>query len=379
MPVSMAPGIPLAENQTNLGGFGSSGRFGPNLSGGPRFTQPSQANTTAIFSQPPLSVPSAGLPKGLNPNAPDFNRTGLYGNIRGNLPRAPQNLGQQQKMGSNFGGYNNFGGGNNFSGYNNQSGGNFQNILTNQGINAYLSSLNLGGNMAPGPGPTAGALDMSALAGLADLNLGGRTLSELTDMLGPEAIPGYPNTNTSEVEPKFSRPIGAERRTGPSPLSHTMGPSGIGNMGPQARKVDPFGVWDLPPSYSDNNMPTSNLTSNDSCFNLLPPSLSGQTLQSALDNLSKGGGLNDLQFNGGGHIGGVLDPGSLGGQTPSSGFGLSPALTPNKVDYSDWGTGSTSGSAPGSANKNNIGDSYRGDPAQVRRNMNQMWPKDWDN
>ena len=96
--------------------------------------------------------------------------------------------------------------------------------------------------------------------------------------------------------------------------------------------------------------------------------MSGQTLQSALDNLSKGG-YNDLQFNGGHLGGGVLDPGSLGGQTPSSGFGLSPALTPNKVDYSDWGTGSTSGSAQGSANKNNIGDPYRGDPAQVRRNM----------
>jgi len=383
IPVTMAPGIPMPDNPTSFSGFGGNGRFGPSLSGGPRFTQPTQANTTAIFSQPPMSVPSAGLPKGLNPNAPDFNRSGLYGNIRGNMTRAPQNMaGQQQKLGNNFGGYNNFGG-NNFSGYNNQAGGggNFQNILTNQGINAYLSTLNLGGTMAPGPGPAPPAMDMSALAGLADLNLSGRTLSELTDMLGSEAVPGYPPNSgiTSEppMEPKFSRPIGAERRTGPSPLGHNMGPGGVGNMGPQARKVDPFGVWDLPPSYSDNL--STNLTSNDSSFSLLPQSLSGQTLQSALDNLSKGGGFNDLQFNGG-HLGsGVLDPGSLGGQTPSSGFGLSPSLTPSKVDYSDWGTGSTSGSAPGSANKNTIGDPYRGDPAQVRRNMNQMWPKDWEN
>ena len=76
-----------------------------------------------------------------------------------------------------------------------------------------------------------------------------------------------------------------------------------------------------------------------------------------------------MQYNGvgmGGH--GVLDPASLGGQTPgSSGFGLSPAITPSKVDYSDWGTGSTSGSAPGSGTK--VGDQYRGDPAQARRNM----------
>merc|ERR1712233_32666 len=53
-------------------GFGGNGRFGPSLSGGPRFTQPTQANTTAIFSQPPMSVPSAGLPKGLNPQCSRF-------------------------------------------------------------------------------------------------------------------------------------------------------------------------------------------------------------------------------------------------------------------------------------------------------------------
>merc|ERR1719221_404734 len=79
----------------------------------------------------------------------------------------------------------------------------------------------------------------------------------------------------------------------------------------------------------------------DSNFSLLPPSLSGQTLQSALDNLSKGS-FSDLQYNGsGGAPGSALDPGSIGGQTP--GFGLSPSITPSKVDYSDWGTGSTSG------------------------------------
>merc|ERR1719283_240947 len=81
----------------------------------------------------------------------------------------------------------------------------------------------------------------------------------------------------------IGRPIGAERqRLGPSPL-------GAG-MGPQARKVDPFGVWDLPPSYSGDistNLTSSANANTDSNFSLLPPSLSGQTLQSALDNLSK--------------------------------------------------------------------------------------------
>merc|ERR1719283_5076 len=162
----------------------------------------------------------------------------------------------------------------------------------------------------------------------------------------------------------IGRPIGAERqRLGPSPL-------GAG-MGPQARKVDPFGVWDLPPSYSGD------MSSN---FSLLPPSLSGQTLQSALDNLSKGS-FSDLQYNGvgGGPGHGAMEPGPGGlgpGQTPAQqGFGLSPSMTPSKVDYSDWGTGSTgSGSAPASAQKPGAN---AGDPAQVRRNMNQMWPKEW--
>merc|ERR1719470_408824 len=183
------------------------------------------------------------------------------------------------------------------------------------------------------------------------MSLGGRTLSELQDMLGPEAVPGYnPQASLapglsdelssmslgsslssirSNPSGPIGRPIGAERqRLGPSPL-------GAG-MGPQARKVDPFGVWDLPPSYSGDistNLTSSANANTDSNFSLLPPSLSGQTLQSALDNLSKGS-FSDLQYNGsGGAPGSALDPGSIGGQTP--GFGLSPSITPSKVDYSD--------------------------------------------
>merc|ERR1711874_833895 len=120
------------------------------------------------------------------------------------------------------------------------------------------------------------------------------------------------------------------------------------------RKVDPFAVWEMPPSYNDgsgsgpnltnmagSNLGTSSLRgSNLSSSNLsnsttdptfrLPPSLSGQTLQSALDNLSKTGLQGMGSFNGSG-----------------------PALAPNKQpDFSQWGTGSTSSSAPGSGNKN---------------------------
>ena len=77
------------------------------------------------------------------------------------------------------------------------------------------------------------------------------------------------------------------------------------------------------------------------------------------------------------------------------------------MDYSDWGTGSTSGSAPGSTGKGAPGapahqDPFRaGGPDAVRRNLqvkkpisprypheivtmsclfqNQMWPKEWGN
>merc|ERR1712002_323265 len=122
-------------------------------------------------------------------------------------------------------------------------------------------------------------------------------------------------------------------------------------------------------NLASSNLGSSNLTnaSNDPAFSL-PPSLSGQTLQSALDNLSKTGLQGMGPFNGSGP---ALDPGSIGGDTPSSGFGLSPAITPNKPDFSQWGTGSTSGSAPGSANKN-MPFMDRGDPNSVRRNMNHM-------
>ena len=339
--------LPLSSSFSAFGRFGAGANSGgPGLGPQPRFTSPGVPNTTGlVFSQPPtMSVPSAGLPKGLNPNAPDFNRGGMYNQIRGG-PRQGLPPQQQQKLagapGSGGFGYNNFGINSSFQAPQQQA--NSQNILINQGINAYLSSINaIGGGMGPTP-PAMGDMGMSGLAGLAEMSLGGRTLSELQDMLGPEAVPGYNPSSMDSISGEMSgmsigsslgslrsagpigRPIGAERqRLGPSPL-------GAG-MGPQARKVDPFGVWDLPPSYSGDmstNLTSSANANTDSNFSLLPPSLSGQTLQSALDNLSKGS-FSDLQYNGsGGAPGSALDPGSIGGQTP--GFGLSPSITPSKV------------------------------------------------
>merc|ERR1719430_2756681 len=188
--------LPLSSSFSAFGRFGAganSGWPGSALGPQPRFTSPGVPNTTGlVFSQPPtMSVPSAGLPKGLNPNAPDFNRSGMYNQLRGGGPRQGMPPPPQQKMPGGFG-YNSFGmGGNSFQPQPpQQQQANSQNILINQGINAYLSSLNLGGGLGPAPA-LPGDMGMSGLAGLAEMSLGGRTLSELQDMLGPEAVPGY--------------------------------------------------------------------------------------------------------------------------------------------------------------------------------------------
>jgi len=360
--VSIAPGIPMPDI-SGVGGYSS--RMLPPM----RFTAPPLTNTTPAYSQPQgMSIPVvAGLPKGLNPNAPDFAQGGLYNQgLRSSLPpRAPGMMngpGTQKMPGTNafagFGGANQFGTGVN----------NFQSIITNQGINAYLSQF--------GQSPN-NTLDM-VNTGLADLTLSGKSLSELSDILGPESP--YPS-NLTDSEPKFSRPIGAERqRTGPSPLG------GMPTMPTMSRKVDPFTVWEFPPSYTDNMHPNSNHQADS--FSGLIPTLSGQTL-SSLDNLSKAGydtsALNHFNNVGPAPSNQMVDPGTIGGgppHNPSSGFGMPPAnLTPNKADYSDWG--SAPGSAPGSANKNMAaapGYVERGDTASVRRNINQnqMWPKNWE-
>ena len=294
-----------------------------------RFSAPPLTNTT--YSQPQgISIPN-NLPKGLNPNAPDFNQGGIYNTgLRANLPPRVPMMNGPPKIGNSLTGFgNHYGAGIN----------NFQsNVLTHQGINAYLSQF--GGNQP-------NHLDMIN-SGLSDLTLSGKTLLELTDILGPESP--YPS-NLGDPEPKFSRPIGAERRTGPSPA--------LGMSTNMSRKVDPYTVWEFPPSYNDN------IHSNDA-FSGLIPTLTGQTL-SSLDNLSKTGYDVMNHFNGQAQ----MDPGSIGGHTPVSGFGMSPALTPSKQEYSDWGTGSTSGSAPGSGNKNLAPGGFvdRGDSVTVRRNI----------
>ena len=395
---SIAPGIPLPDNNPTPysagAGFVGSGssRFGPGTfstgTAGGRFSQPGL--TTAISSSgyssqpqvPSMPIPSAGVltakapgagAPNLNPNAQDFGRgVGMFGvpstirppaSIQPSLARPGQNM-QQPKIGTTggfgFSNYGGVGGGNNYNNFNNQSGGNLQSLLTNQSINALMSNYNLG---------SSHPVDMNTMGGLNDFS--GRTLSELTDLLGPDSLPGY--QPPADLEPKFSRPIGAERRTGPSPIGQNL----TGPPNPSRAKEpisNPFGVWDLPPSYNPAEANSNNDTNMG--FNLLPPSMSGHSLQQTLfDNMGgHKGGFNDLQYNGGGVSGGAGGHTGGGGhdllQPPTSGgFGLSPSMTPSKAtaDYSDWG--SAASSAPGSGTKVNDPVGFRGETSQVRRNM----------
>jgi hypothetical protein len=375
--------------------YGNFTRFGP-----PRFSAPpiNSSSTPAATAAYGLHQPlMSGLPqnnKGLNPYATEFSGGPRGG--RGMASGPPPPLQQlhhhlhhhhnQAKVSSSnnssFAGY-----GNHFGNAGGGGGGgmnNFQtSIITNQGINAYLSQLGVGG---PQQQPM---VDIGGLGvGLADLNLGGRTLSELTDILGggvsgvggsETAFPNSLLVGGEQMEPKglFSRPIGAERRTaGPSPIGGSGGRS-------TSKMVDPYAVWEFPPSYMENlNAPAAAVAAHSDLtgFSGLISSLSGQTLASMESLVGGGGG----HFNGGGvglhgggmhHGGGGLHPAMGGG----GGFGMPSSasatnLTPSKQqqpDYSDWGTGST-GSAPGSANKNNhvtSGFYERGDAASVRRNI----------
>jgi hypothetical protein len=385
--------------------YGSFNRFG----GGPsRFSAPPISSTGNITStaastvfgmqQQPLM---SGLPhKGLNPYATEFSHgSRSLGNRMNSGPpppmqqqqQLPHHLQQNHKAVSGNSAYPGSYGGHHFG----SSGGmnNFQtSILTNQGINAYLSQMS-GGQQPQPPVP----LDIGGLGvGLADLSLSGRTLSELTDILGGGGGSGVPDSQFTAgnllvgdqpvlMEPKglFSRPIGAERRTaGPSPIGGGGGSLSATSVGRTNKMVDPYAVWEFPPSYMENlnaAAAAAAAASDVTGFSGLISSLSGQTLASMESLVGSSGGGN--QFNGG--VGGGLHHGghhhhhSLAGH--GGGFGMASSavgggsLTPNKQqpDYSDWGTGSTSSSAPGSANKNNhvTGFYERGDAASVRRNI----------
>ena len=221
-------------------GAGGDFRFNDFMSSSARFSVPISNQSVNNFSQsnlPPLTKPppssqssSAASSMKLNPNAPDFLRIQTPGAdyLRAppsRIPSAPPSKSFHQFGSSRF----------NPQGPppppppmgmhgmpNNPNA--FQSILTNQGINAFLSQQQQQQQQQPAP------FDFSTF----DVNFSGRTLRELTEMLSVDA------NNTSAVFPppqppsvgpgpflgggldgssKFSRPIGSERHNmrGPPP------------------------------------------------------------------------------------------------------------------------------------------------------------------
>jgi len=359
-----------------------------------RFTAPPLTPTTApTFSQGiPLPDGPKGIPlnpnaPGLNPNAPDFNQGASLYNPRPAMMNPRPIMNGPQKLGTGFPGYGgHFGGGIN----------NFQSILQNQGINAFMSQF---GGM-PQQQQHSNHNNLDLVQSNFD-QFSGKTLSELTDILGPESP--YPLSEMiGEPHSKFrAGAIGSERRAAPSPIGM---PPGTGNLN---RKVDPYTVWDLPPSYNAADNATTAVVSDS--FTRLIPSLSGQTI-SSLDNLVaaktgfEAGTMPGMgNFNTAAAAGPVMvDVGGggphlpMGGHTSVAaaavaGYGMSANLTPSKVDYTDWGAGGGAapvpGGAPSSGNKNLMpgapGAPYidRAEATSVRRNIvtnqNAMWPKNW--
>ena len=128
--------------------------------------------------QPPPGVPptsSAFMPPTtkLNPNAPDFMRPSTSQDYR---MRNQQNLLNKNNFNSSSSNYNRFNNSNNLP-----------NILTNQGINAYLQSQAMN-NSGPGPGSGTG-IDLSAF----DTNiLSGRSIKEINELIAGTASSALP-------------------------------------------------------------------------------------------------------------------------------------------------------------------------------------------
>ena len=128
--------------------------------------------------QPPPGVPptsSAFMPPTtkLNPNAPDFMRPSTWQDYQ---LRNQQNLLNKNNFNSSSSNYNRFNNSNNLP-----------NILTNQGINAYLQSQAMN-NSGPGPGSGTG-IDLSAF----DTNiLSGRSIKEINELIAGTASSALP-------------------------------------------------------------------------------------------------------------------------------------------------------------------------------------------
>jgi hypothetical protein len=223
----------------------------------------------------------------------------------------------------------------------------FQNILTNQGINAFLSQQQQ--QQQPPQQQQQQAFDFPAF----NVDLSGRTLRELTEMLSVDASnnatvfppPLPPSVGQSgflsgvgglESSGKFSsRPIGSER--------HNMRPPPP-NIVPTLTK----NPWDLSGSGLYDNL-SSDLSGHPGNFGF-PSGLTGA-----------GGGFEGF------------------GKSSFNGSDYGPGASPMKSDFS------LNSHLGGSAGKK-VSNSYldlsaasnnRPDSNSIRRNMNQIWGKTW--
>merc|ERR1719225_1428746 len=344
-----------------------------------RFTNPQ--STTASAFMPPTSK--------LNPNAPDFMRPSST--TQQDYRMRTQ---QQQQQQQNLLNKNNFNMiapqappptaappsaqvppvNNSFNRFNNSN--NLPNILTNQGINAYLQS------QASHPAlNNSTSIDLSAF----DTNiLSGRSIKEINELIagatgppgpppgppvppaGPGPAPGNPGFNY--FEPKFnsSRPIGSERsRLEPllkqPPTNNPWDMSGLyDTLGTASAAVNNdfggfLGGLDAFNGFANPQQPPPPVATVLANTQIVPPNHQPQPQD---------------------YMG-----------TPV--MGMTPNVTPSKSDYGDYSVASglpmMSTAPPGSSSAGKkmgyldqqamTGLAGRGDPASVRRNMNQSWGK----
>jgi len=342
--------------------------------------------------QPGPSTNSAFMPptSKLNPNAPDFMR-----------PSTSQDFMRRNQQ-QNLLNKNNFNASNSYNRFNNSN--NLPNILTNQGINAYLQSQSASLNNS--------ALDLSAF----DTNiLSGRSIKEINELIAgtatgplggghhqppppppPQQQPQQPPPpQPQQVPPVPSAPNFNYFNDGPPKFNSTGGMNSR-PIGSERSRLEPMikppsnSPWDLSTLYDTIGGSASASTNNDFGGFLG----SSQTLQQTLDAFNGFSSQGQGQSSGG-HGSGQAD--YLSNLT-SPVMGMTPNVTPSKSDYGDYlntsasvsmtsmtasglpnmiNPGGSAGKKMGYLDQQPLGLAGRGDPASVRRNINQSWNKKW--
>jgi len=271
------------------------------------------------------------------------------------------------------------------------------NILTNQGINAYLQSQSQAmNNSGASSGPSTG-IDLSAF----DTNiLSGRSIKEINELIA--------GTASSALQPSFQ-----QHQQPPPPPPHAPPPV----QQPQQQQQQGFNYFNEPKFNAAGLNSSRPIGSERSRLEpmMKPPSNSPWDLSTLYDTIGSsnndfGGFLGSSQtlqqtldaFNGFSSqtsqppppppqqqqqpppVGGPPNADYMSNLT-SPVMGMTPNVTPSKSDYGDYLPNMMSaGNNPGSSGKKMgyldqqpMGLAGRGDPASVRRNINQSWNKKW--